>query len=452
MVSGGGEIDGIPLLRSLPHSIKRTGTLWTAAAHIITGVIGSGVLSLAWCMAQLGWIAGPISMLLFAGVTLVSVILLTDCYKSPDPEVGPERHRSYLEAVRHKLGASNTWACGIFVYVSLYGNSIAYTITSAISMRAIQKSNCYHREGHEAGCEYSDTVYMAIFGAVQIVMSQIPEFHNMDWLSVVAAIMSFTYSSIGLGLGLAKTIENGVVKGSISGISASAMEKVWLVAQALGDIAFAYPYSLILFEIEDTLKSPPPESQTMKKASGIALSLTTLFYLLCGGFGYAAFGDDTPGNLLTGFGFYEPYWLIDLANACIALHLVGGYQIFSQPLFATVDRWFRTRFPESMFINNEYNLKFPLLPGLRLNAFRLCFRTLYVVSSTGIAIVIGVIGAVNFWPLAIYFPMKMYMIQKRVEAWSKQWIALQAFSIVCLFVTLFAFTGCMEGIIAEKLS
>jgi hypothetical protein len=157
---------------------------------------------------------------------------------------------------------------------------------------------------------------------------------------------------------------DGYVKCSIGGISSSsAAEKVWLVSQALGDIAFAYPYSLILIEIQvwhfkvsfmsigdhcnsfsksiffffddkfaktymkDTLKSPPPENQTMKKASTIAITVTAFFYLCCGGFGYAAFGDATPGNLLTGFGFYEPYWLIDFANVCVVLHLVGGYQV-----------------------------------------------------------------------------------------------------------------------------
>lgn len=79
--------------------------------------------------------------------------------------------------------------------------------------------------------------------------------------------------------------------------------------------------------MKDTLKSPPPEKVTMKKASATAISITTFFYLCCGGFGYAAFGNSAPGNLLTGFGFYEPYWLIDFANACIILHLVGGYQV-----------------------------------------------------------------------------------------------------------------------------
>nr|TKS07111.1 hypothetical protein D5086_0000116420 [Populus alba] len=39
---------------------KRTGTVWTASAHIITAVIGSGVLSLAWAIGQLGWITGQL--------------------------------------------------------------------------------------------------------------------------------------------------------------------------------------------------------------------------------------------------------------------------------------------------------------------------------------------------------------------------------------------------------
>ena len=80
--------------------------------------------------------------------------------------------------------------------------------------------------------------------------------------------------------------------------------------------------------MQDTLRSPPPENQTMKKASLIALLITTFFYLFCGCFGYAAFGNETPGNILTGFGFYEPYWLIDFANVCVVVHLVGGYQVF----------------------------------------------------------------------------------------------------------------------------
>ncbi|KAK2982300.1 hypothetical protein RJ640_004945 [Escallonia rubra] len=274
----------------------------------------SGVLSLSWSMAQLGWIAGPLCMFLFASFTLVSALLLCDCYRSPDPDYGPSRNGSYSEAVRAILG-------------------------------------------------------------------------------------------------------DGQIKGNIGGVqTATTPKKVWSVSQALGDIAFAFPCSVILLEIQDTLKSPPTEKVTMKKASTMAICITTFFYLCCGGFGYAAFGNSTPGNLLTGF--YEPYWLIDFTNACIVLHLIGGYQVFSQPQFAIVEKWFTQIFPNSGVLNHNHTLKLPSLPTLRFNLLRLCFRTAYVASTTGIAImfpyfnqVVAVAGAFTFWPLVIYFPVEMYFVQ-----------------------------------------
>lgn len=78
---------------------------------------------------------------------------------------------------------------------------------------------------------------------------------------------------------------------------------------------------------KDTLKPTPPENVVMKRANAVAVATTTAFYMMCGCFGYAAFGNDAPGNLLTGFGFFEPYWLVDLANACVVLHLLGAYQV-----------------------------------------------------------------------------------------------------------------------------
>ncbi|GKB37975.1 probable amino acid permease 7 isoform X2, partial [Tanacetum coccineum] len=310
----------------------RTGTLWSTIAHIITAVIGSGVLSLAWSMSQLGWIGGPLALFFFAMVTYVSSSLLADCYRSPDPVTGA-RNRSFADAVRVILGEKQALLCGVLQFLNFYGTGVAYVVTTATCMSAIWKSNCYHKKGHEASCEYDGNVYMFLFGVIQIVMSQIPDFHSMMWVSVVAAIMSFCYASIGFGLGVATVVDNGKIDGSIYGVSGvSPHLKLLLTFQALGDIAFAYPYSLVFLEIQDTLKSPPSENKVMKKASVIAIIVTTFFYLGCGCFGYAAFGENTPGNLLTGFGFYEPYWLIDFANACIILHLIGGYQRISEEI------------------------------------------------------------------------------------------------------------------------
>ncbi|KAJ0801947.1 putative amino acid transporter, transmembrane domain-containing protein [Helianthus annuus] len=60
-------------------------------------------------------------------------------------------------------------------------------------------------------------------------------------------------------------------------------------------------------QTQDTVKSSQPENKVTKRASAITICVTIFFNLACGCFGYTAFGNDTPGNLLTGFGFYEPY-------------------------------------------------------------------------------------------------------------------------------------------------
>ncbi|KAL6999053.1 hypothetical protein U1Q18_000221 [Sarracenia purpurea var. burkii] len=43
-------------------------------------------------------------MVIFAATTILSANILCDCYRSPDPEFGPTRNRSYMEAVKLYLG------------------------------------------------------------------------------------------------------------------------------------------------------------------------------------------------------------------------------------------------------------------------------------------------------------------------------------------------------------
>ncbi|XP_010270272.1 PREDICTED: amino acid permease 3 [Nelumbo nucifera] len=435
--------------------LKRTGTVWTASAHIITAVIGSGVLSLAWAIAQLGWIAGPAVMFLFSFVIYYTSSLLTDCYRSGDPVSG-KRNYTYTDAVRSNLGGVKVKICGIIQYLNLFGVAIGYTIAASISMMAIKRSNCFHESGGDNPCHISSNPYMIIFGVTEILFSQIPDFDQIWWLSIVAAVMSFTYSSIGLGLGIAKVAETGSFKGSLTGISIGAVtetQKIWRSFQALGDIAFAYSYSIILIEIQDTIKSPPSEAKTMKKATLLSVAVTTLFYMLCGCMGYAAFGDLAPGNLLTGFGFYNPFWLLDIANAAIVIHLVGAYQVYCQPLFAFIEKSASERWSESKFITKEIKVPIPGFRPYKLNLFRLVWRSVFVVATTVISMllpffndVVGILGAFGFWPLTVYFPVEMYIAQKKIPKWSTRWLCLQILSFACLVVSIAAAAGSIAGV------
>ncbi|KAJ1685872.1 hypothetical protein LUZ63_017262 [Rhynchospora breviuscula] len=433
---------------------KRTGTVWTSSAHIITAVIGSGVLSLAWAIAQLGWVAGPAVMFLFSFVIYYTSTLLADCYRSGDPMTG-KRNYTYMDAVHANLGGLKVKICGFIQYANLFGVAIGYTIAASISMMAIKRSNCFHEKGHKNPCHTSSVPYMIIFGIVEIIFSQIPDFDQIWWLSIVAAVMSFTYSSIGLALGIVQVIANKGIKGSFTGVSIGAVteaQKIYRSLQAFGDIAFAYSYSIILIEIQDTIKAPPPsESKVMRRATLISVAVTTVFYLLCGCFGYAAFGDDAPSNLLTGFGFYNPFWLLNIANAAIVIHLIGAYQVYCQPLFAFIEKNAIAQWPDSKFINKEFSVG-----PFRLSLFRLIWRTVFVILTTIISMllpffndVVGLLGALSFWPLTVFFPVEMYIVQKKVPKWSTRWICLQMLSMACLVISVGAAAGSIAGVLHD---
>ncbi|XP_042454391.1 amino acid permease 8-like [Zingiber officinale] len=441
--------DGLP---------RRTGTVWTASAHIITAVIGSGVLSLAWAMAQLGWAAGSVSLVLFSVITLYTSSLLADCYRTGDPCNGT-RNYTYMAAVKSNLGGTKLWLCGLSQYVNLFGVSIGYTITASLSLAAIVKSNCYHWKGREADCSVPTSLFMVGFGMVQIFMSQLQNFHKLWWLSIVAALMSFCYSFIGVGLSAKSVISGEIgetsITGTVVGVDVTAAEKIWKSFQALGNIAFAYSYSLILIEIQDTLRSPA-ENKVMKRATVVGVAVTTVFYILCGCLGYVAFGNKAPGNMLTGFGFYEPFWLIDIANICIVVHLLGAYQVFSQPLFAVIELRIAQWFPNSNLLNHERPIVINNRLGFSVNGFRLAWRTGFVITSTTLAIimpffneVLAFLGALGFWPLTVYFPIEMYIAQKGVARFSTEWVFLKCLSFVCFLISVIAACASIQGVIAS---
>uniref|UniRef100_A0A2N9EH63 Amino acid transporter transmembrane domain-containing protein n=1 Tax=Fagus sylvatica TaxID=28930 RepID=A0A2N9EH63_FAGSY len=429
---------------------KRTGTLRSASAHIITAVIGSGVLSLAWALAQLGWIAGIVALCVFSLITLFTSSLLTNSYRSPTGT----RNYNYMEAVKNNLGGIKYKICGVSQYSNLVGISIGYTITSAISMVAIKRSNCFHKNGHDAGCHTSNNPYMIIFGVIEIIISQIPNFHELAGLSFIAAVMSFSYALIGIGLSIGQIAEGKIGRTSISGtnvgVDVTSSEKAWNSLQAIGNIAFAYSYS------NDTLKSSPPENLVMRKATTVGVSVTTIFYLLCGVLGYAAFGNHAPGNFLTGFGFYNPYWLVDIANICIVVHLVGAYQVFSQPVYQLVEDWCKSLWPESDFIVKEHQIVIPFVGIFNMNLFRLIWRTVFVIFTTVVAMifpvfnsVLGLIGAAAFWPLTVYFPIEMHISKAKIPSFSLNWIWLKILNFACFIITIVAVAACIQGIITE---
>ncbi|KAG5031142.1 hypothetical protein JHK85_015124 [Glycine max] len=375
-----------PVFIRTDKPVTVAGNVFTASIHIVTVVVGAGVLALAWAMAQLGWIPGLATMIIFACISIYTYNLVADCYRYPDP-INGKRNYTYMQAV----------------------DAYLETLNSSCRGRAIKKAICFHKRGHQAYCRFSNNPFMLGFGMLQILLSQIPNFHKLTCLSTVAAITSFCYALIGSGLSLAVVVsgkgETTRVFGNKVGPGLSEADKMWRVFSALGNIALACSYATVVYDIMDTLKSYPPECKQMKKANVLGITTMTILFLLCGSLGYAAFGDDTPGNILTGFGFYEPFWLVALGNVCIVIHMIGAYQVLAQPLFRIIEMGANMAWPGSDFINKEYPTKIGSLT-FSFNLFRLIWRTIYVAVVTIIAMVmpffnefLALLGAIGFWPL-----------------------------------------------------
>ncbi|KAL2653681.1 hypothetical protein R1flu_021809 [Riccia fluitans] len=439
----------------------RTGTVLYATAHVVTAVIGSGVLGLPWSIAQLGWLVGTLMLGFFAWVTLYTSNLLADNYRYPHPVTG-KRNYTYKDAVSAQLGKRQVILCAAAQYMNLVGTAIGYTVTTATSMVAIQRSACFHREGHDSKCRTSSIPYMAIFGSIQLLLSQFPDFSTLKLISLVAACMSCIYSSIGLGLSLSRVIANREFRGSLWGTELAAAPKTWAVSQALGNIGFAYSFSMVLIEIQDTIRGPPrftPENKTMKVAARNGIGITTFFYVLVGCIGYGAFGVRAPGNILTGFGFYNPYWLLDIGNLCVVIHLLGAYQVYAQPIFAAVESSVKERWPEVSFLYHEQKVKIPHTNlKFTVSRFRLVWRSIFVVLVTIVASAIpffndinGLIGAISFFPLTVYFPTALFMNScgkaGRPECSRRIRLGIWVLRLVSGFITLAAVVGSVEGIV-----
>nr|KYP70146.1 Amino acid permease 1 [Cajanus cajan] len=369
----------------------------TATTHIVTVVVGAGVLALAWAMAQLGWLAGITIMIIFACISIYTYNLIADCYRYPHPLNG-KRNYTYMQAVHAYLGGAMHVFCGLVQYGKLAGITVGYTITTSTSLVAIKKAICFHKRGHGAYCKFSNNPFMIGFGILQILLSQIPNFHKLTWLSTIAAITSFGYAFIGSGLSLAVVVsgkgKTTRIFGTKVGPEVSEADKVWRVFSALGNIALACSYATVVYDIMT---------------------------------------------------------IVVLVSYSIQFDYVRAL-VLAQPLFRIIEMGANMVWPRSDFINREYPTKLGSLT-FSFNLFRLIWRTIYVVVATIIAMAmpffnefLALLGAIGFWPLIVFFPIQMHIAQKQIKRFSLKWCLLQLLSFVCFLVSVVAAVGSIRGI------
>lgn len=63
--------------------------------------------------------------------------------------------------------------------------------------------------------------------------------------------------------------------------------------------------------------------------------------------------------------------------------------------------------------------------------------------------VVGILGAIGFWPLTVFFPVEMYISQKKIGRGTSRWIALKLLSLACFLVSVAAAVGSIAGVVLD---
>jgi len=143
-----------------------------------------------------------------------------------------------------------------------------------------------------------------------------------------------------------------------------------------------------------------------------------------------------------------PFWLVDVANACVVVHFLGAYQVIAQPVFARLEAYVGGRWPESRLVTASYELRLRVPAwtsapptAVTLSPARMALRAAVIVATTAVAAmmpffnaVLGFIAALGFWPLAVYLPVSMHIARVKIRRGEARWWALQGASAALLVV------------------
>ncbi|XP_010042577.1 amino acid permease 3-like [Eucalyptus grandis] len=131
-------------------------------------------------------------------------------------------------------------------------------------------------------------------------------------------------------------------------------------------------------------------------------------------------------------------------------------QVYCQPLFTFVEEKAVKKFPNSQFITRDIEIPIFGLGRYKLNFFHLVWRTIFVIVTTIIAMllpffidIIGLLGALNFWLLTVYFPVEIYIKQTNITKWSIRWVLFQILTAVCLIISVAAAAGSVAGFVHD---
>ncbi|WOL15578.1 lysine histidine transporter 1 [Canna indica] len=419
----------------LPITSSRNAKWWYSTFHNVTAMVGAGVLGLPYAMSELGWGPGIAVLVLSWTITLYTLWQMVEMHEM----VAGKRFDRYHELGQHAFGEK----LGLWIVVPQQlmvevGVNVVYMVTGGkslkqfhdiVSSRSKYGHVSYSQEGKITcpDCKpFKLTYFIVIFGCVQLVLSQLPNFNAISGVSLAAAVMSLGYSTIAWGASAAEKGRNEAAAAAPEyGYKATTTAGTILnLFSAMGTLAFAYAGHNVVLEIQATIPSDPekPSKRPMWKGVVAAYVLVALCYFPVALVGYWAFGNAVEEDILVSL--KRPWWLIAAANMMVVVHVVGSYQVYAMPVFDMM---------ESLLVKKY---RFP--PGQTL---RLIARSIYVALTMVVAIIfpffnelLGFFGGFAFAPTTYFLPCIIWLSICKPRRFSLSWIINWVSKTICIII------------------
>ncbi|CAN1187949.1 Lysine histidine transporter 1 [Linum perenne] len=409
----------------LPITSSRNAKWWYSTFHNVTAMVGAGVLSLPYAMSHLGWGPGVAILVLSWVITLYTLWQMVEMHEM----VPGKRFDRYHELGQHAFGEK----LGLYIVVPQQlicevGVDIVYMVTGGKSIEKIHNLLC-------KGCKPIKTSYfIMIFASVHFVLAHLPNFNSISGVSLAAAVMSLSYSTIAWAASIDKGRQPDVDYRSVASTTTGT---TFNFLTALGDVAFAYAGHNVVLEIQATIPSTPekPSKGPMWKGVVIAYIVMALCYFPVALIGYYVFGNKVEDNILISLD--KPTWLIVMANAFVIIHVIGSYQLYAMPVFDMI---------ETLLVK-----KLHFTPSTTL---RFITRNLYVAFTMFVGItfpffgaLLGFFGGFAFAPTTYFLPCIMWLSIYKPKRFSLSWIANWICIILGLLLMILSPIGGLRNII-----
>ncbi|KAK9925461.1 hypothetical protein M0R45_033785 [Rubus argutus] len=398
----------------LPITSARNAKWWYSAFHNVTAMVGAGVLGLPYAMAELGWGPGIVILVLSWIITLYTLWQMVEMHEMVPGKRFDRYHELGQYAFGEKLGLYIVVPQQLVVEV---GVCIVYMVTGGRSLQKVHNiaTGC---SVDQTDCKKNIklTYFIMIFASVHFVLSHLPNFHSISGVSLAAAVMSLSYSTIAWTTSLHK----GVVENVQYGYKAkSATGTFFNFLAALGEVAFAYAGHNVVLEIQATIPSTPekPSKGPMWKGVIFAYIVVALCYFPVALVGYYIFGNSVTDNILVTL--ERPKWIIATANMFVVIHVIGSYQIYAMPVFDMMETLlvkrlnFRPTF-KLRFITRTTYVAFTMFVGITFPFF------------SGL---LGFFGGFAFAPTTYFLPCVMWLAIYKPRKFGLSWWC----NYICIF-------------------